>query len=94
MPAFFLQLVVRHRARYHDGALQRQWSPGYPVVQMFGHETIAGEYDLLCDQAAVCGLQSVYAILLVPVEHFAVGVYSGPPAFRGSGQAECISKWM
>ena len=94
MPAFILQLVIRHRARYHDGALQRQWPPGYPVMQVLGHEAIAGEYDLLCDQAAVCGSQSMLTIQLMPAQHFAVGVYSGAPALGGSGQAECISQWM
>ena len=94
MPAFILQFAVAHRARYHDGALQWQGSSLDAAMQVLGHEAIAGEYDLLCDQVAVCGLQSVHTILLMPAEHFAVRVYSGAPALRGSGQAECISQWM
>ena len=91
MPAFILQFAGAHRARYHDSALQRQGSSFDAAMQVLGHEAIAGEDDLLCYQAAVCGFQSMHTILLMPAEHFAVGMDSGAPAFGGCGQAECIS---
>ena len=40
-----------HRARYDDCTLQRQWPAFDAAMQMFGHETVAGENDLIGRQA-------------------------------------------
>ena len=76
MPAFLPQFIIRHRARDDDGALQWQRPALDAAVQVFGHETVAGEYHLACAQAAVRGFQPMPPILFVPAQHFTVRVYA------------------
>ena len=46
VPATLAQLVGAHRAGDDDGALQRQRTACNALVQVFGHEAVAGQNDL------------------------------------------------